>query len=611
MKYSSNTKKPKILGEISLNNKEIPYLVGKENKTCPDVLIAKPRQKTEKKLKEASIPTKLEEIAFVKKDGKLPLHNSYDTKDEKQKFATTKKLAENIKPKTTPLYIGGLSKDVTEETLFEAFEDYKTLASIKICRDSVTNESLGYGYLNFSNSVEATKLIDDYNYTNLFGNEIKIMPSMRNTLYRKNIGTNVFFSNLPLENKQLTTRKFYDTFKKYGEILSCKLDSRKNIGFVYFENDKAALQAIKDYNNKVFFGNKIICGIHFDKEIRTFPDFDKRKSYLDSQLIIEDELEAGGEFLKFKQEPKCIVPHPNAVFIKNLPMTTNDDEILDFFSKIGPVKSVFASQVLKYNSLWAFVTYKKSSDTELAIQKLDQTYFKDRAISVTKAKSKKTNFKIHDKKTVYLKNLSPICNERFIERICLQERIRVQKISVDPISPDILTNTGFVTCKTEVDANKLFNFMDKRLIGGCSVQVSWQNDNPVERLKIPEKYYKSQCWLTSPKFNPKTTKQKQDNLKRSVTSAEQMSKNEKSHKNQVLESLMGQVKRGLKFLNGKCNVGEENLRCISEYIITVFWYSDLRHLSNFLLAINTNVNYETILQKQIEQAAEQLGFKKC
>lgn len=86
-----------------------------------------------------------------------------------------------------------------------------------------------------------------------------------------------FFSNLPLENPQLTTRSFYLIMIEYGNVLSCLLERRKNIGFVYFDNDISARNVIKKYNNQEFFGNKIICGLHFDKEVRTRPEFTKRK----------------------------------------------------------------------------------------------------------------------------------------------------------------------------------------------------------------------------------------------------------------------------------------------------------------------------------------------
>lgn len=43
------------------------------------------------------------------------------------------------------------------------------------------------------------------------------------------------------------------------------------------------------YNNTSFFGKKILCGIHFDKEVRSVPNFETQKSRLDAETIIEKE----------------------------------------------------------------------------------------------------------------------------------------------------------------------------------------------------------------------------------------------------------------------------------------------------------------------------------
>lgn len=56
------------------------------------------------------------------------------------------------------LYVGDLQKDVTEGMLFETFSEFKSLASVRICRDSSTGQSLCYGYVNFISPEEGTLL---------------------------------------------------------------------------------------------------------------------------------------------------------------------------------------------------------------------------------------------------------------------------------------------------------------------------------------------------------------------------------------------------------------------------------------------------------------------
>lgn len=573
------------------------------------------------------------------------------------------------------LFIGDLHKQVTEEILTNIFGKFESLVSVKVCTDARTGKSLGYGYLNFLLKEDTLAAIEEFNYRPILGKDVRIMPSLRNSFYRKNMGTNVFFSNLPLENPSLTTRTFYDTFKIYGNILSCKLDKRKNIGFVYFDNDYAARIVIREYNGKIFFGNKILCGIHFDRDLRKFPEFEKRKSSLNEITIPKEELTFGPSDKNIVEHNSASqIPHPNAVFVKNLPPNCTDVEILDFFSEVGPIKSVFSSAITKYNSIWAFITYKKGSDTKKAIDFYQGTYFKSRKLHISKAQPKDKELTQeehagnHFQSTIFLQNLSSICNEQFLTQMCIQERIKIVALEITTFYEETLTYAGYVKCKSRNDANRMFKLLNNRLIGGCVVRVTWGKPKipngailmtalapfDIGRAQaLSEVHGQSQLHgqvqqqvhvqpalsgkaslpapmqAQSPIFSlpvyppfffpahPMTIAQKGglmsgisgDQLKLPWHVQGHMPIQRKHHQMQkVLDYLKRQVRKGIDFLRYPSATREENLSCITEYIFEVYWQKDLDNLSNFLLLLNSNTHNESILNDQIEEAAKYLGF---
>ena len=72
------------------------------------------------------------------------------------------------------IYVGNLSREVTEEDLGQAFEVFGQVLSIAIIKDMVTSISKGFGFVEMPTQAEAQAAIDSLNSTELKGSAIKV-----------------------------------------------------------------------------------------------------------------------------------------------------------------------------------------------------------------------------------------------------------------------------------------------------------------------------------------------------------------------------------------------------------------------------------------------------
>lgn len=148
------------------------------------------------------------------------------------------------------LYVGDLHPEVVDHHLFEAFAEFKTMDSVRVCRDRVTMKSLCYGYVNFKSQQDAIRAMKLKNNSYLNGKVIRVMWSHPDPSARKSGRGNVFVKNLAgsIDNAGL-----HDLFQKYGNILSSKVvmsgdGKSKGYGFVQFESEESANNAIEKLN---------------------------------------------------------------------------------------------------------------------------------------------------------------------------------------------------------------------------------------------------------------------------------------------------------------------------------------------------------------------------
>lgn len=244
------------------------------------------------------------------------------------------------------LYVGDLHNEVTEAMLFEKFSTAGPVVSIRVCRDMITRRSLGYAYVNFQQPADAERALDTMNFDVLRGRPIRIMWSQRDPSLRRSGVGNIFIKNL---DKTIDNKAMYDTFSAFGNILSCKVaqdeaGNSKGYGFVHFETEEAAVNAITKVNGMLLNGKKVFVG-------RFIPRKDREREL--------------GEKAKYFTN----------VYIKNFGDDLSDEKLYEIFSQFGKITShrVMSSDEGKSRG-FGFVCYE---DPEAAEKACDEMHAKE------------------------------------------------------------------------------------------------------------------------------------------------------------------------------------------------------------------------------------------
>ncbi|KAL2334981.1 hypothetical protein Fmac_016194 [Flemingia macrophylla] len=356
------------------------------------------------------------------------------------------------------LYVGDLEGNVNEGQLYDLFSQIGQVVSIRVCRDQTRRFSLGYAYVNFSNTQDAANAMEHLNYTPLNGKPIRIMLSHRDPSIRKSGYANVFIKNLDtsIDNKAL-----HDTFAAFGSVLSCKVavdgntGQSKGYGFVQFDNEESAQNAIKQLNGMLINDKKVYVGLFVRRQERA---------------------EVNGS------------PKFTNVYVKNISETYMDDDLKKLFSPFGTITSaVVMTDPNGKSKCFGFVNFESPDSAAAAVEKLNGTTIKeDKALYVAraqrksereselKAKFEQERISKYEKlqgANLYLKNLDDSINDEKLKEMFSEfGTITSCKVMVDMYGHS--KGSGFVAFSTPDEASRAMNEMYGKMIGRKPLYVA-------------------------------------------------------------------------------------------------------------------------------------------
>lgn len=157
------------------------------------------------------------------------------------------------------VWVGALDPTVDEQKLYDFFSRVGTVASVRVCVDTTSQKSLGYGYVNFQNPDDADKALEMAGHK-LGSRSIQISKIQRDPSKRRAGVRNIVVKKLPLDMDAMTLKELFSKFGRMTCVnLACneKGDSR-GYARIGFENEESAIAAVTEMNGFEVNGHAIV-----------------------------------------------------------------------------------------------------------------------------------------------------------------------------------------------------------------------------------------------------------------------------------------------------------------------------------------------------------------
>jgi len=254
------------------------------------------------------------------------------------------------------IFIKNLDKSIDIKSLFLTFQQFGQITSCKIELDH-TNQSKGYGYIQFQTQDSADIATEKVNGKLIAGKKVYVGPFIprkeRIQMNSQKAFTNVFVKNLP---EDVDEEKLKTMFASFGNIQSAVImreddGKSKCFGFVNFDTPEEASEAVSGMNDKEFDGKTLFVGR--------------------AQKKAERETELRSKFEQMKLDHLSKYQGVN-LYIKNLDDDIDDDKLRSIFQSFGPIGSAQVMRDPKKNSKgFGFVCFTSPEEATKAVTEMN------------------------------------------------------------------------------------------------------------------------------------------------------------------------------------------------------------------------------------------------
>eukprot|EP00756_Hemistasia_phaeocysticola_P014331 Hpha_TRINITY_DN15334_c2_g1::TRINITY_DN15334_c2_g1_i1::g.90723::m.90723/K13126/PABPC; polyadenylate-binding protein len=377
------------------------------------------------------------------------------------------------------LYVGDLVDDVTEAVLFETFKEVGAIISIRVCRDAVTRKTLGYAYVNFQSPLDAERALNSLNYREVRGRPVRLMWSQRDPGLRKSGAGNIFIKNL---HKAIDNKALCDTFSAFGNILSSKVVTDKEgnsrgFGFVHFETEAAAQEAIERVNGMLLNEMKVFVGPFVKRMTRSAA--------------------ANSKFTN--------------LYVKELIETADADLLREKFGEFGEVTSTCTKKHPSLQRVYGFVNY---AEHDQAVKAIDEWHDKEiegvaaagRKLYVQRAMKRGEREEEMRKKlraerakkqfppgnNLYVKNLADSLTSADLRSLFAQYGTVKSAAIMKDRETGLTRGFGFVCFEEAAAAQKALSEMNGRMIDSKPLYVNTAQRKEVRRSMLELQYAQRQ-----------------------------------------------------------------------------------------------------------------------